>query len=244
MRRDTRSLGPLRFSGLAGLIVSIALSSLACAGGRPPLPAIEYQAEVSVTVRDASGETTTTLIERGRDVFRRREFELEGKPVAVIDRPDLRVTWLLDLESRTFDEFGRFGDAEGLESLPDPFGSRQPLRFVEEGSERLDGVETRRFRAEGRGVSGVAWFTLDYIPFRFEGERTTGASRQEIVVQYTDIELRSQPAYHFAIPTNYEGYALRSQPSTQTPMSTDEIDDVRRRLREESQRGRPVMGTF
>lgn len=198
---------------LEGTAVVLLAVSVACATARMPRAAKAYRADVVVTLEGPGDEPVSIEIsERFHDGKRRRSATIDGERIVAIDRPDLRVTWILHPATRTFDEVSIRNDEAGIPTVPDPFRPRSDLAFAFVGEDRLEGVDVRRFDVAGATTKGVAWFTHDRIPVLFRGTMEIAGTTHTIEARYTGIEIGVQPAYLFAIPPNYPGFAERTKP--------------------------------
>ncbi len=164
---------------------------------------------------------------------RRREARVDGQRVTLIDRPDLRISWMLNPATKSFEEYRLRSPEAAISGAPNPFGPRAKAVFEWLGTEDLGGLDTQKFAVEGIAISGHAWFTTDLIPVRFVGTLDTEESRVELEIEYTEVERHSQAAFLFTIPPNYAGYETRKQKSVP---SDREFEDALIRLREEARR--------
>jgi hypothetical protein len=87
-------------SGILASAAILWIGSLGCASLGPPKPQSDYRAQVEVRIGDASAAEirVVRLVEYGREGKRRRDLTLD-RPIVWIDRPDLRITWILQAES-------------------------------------------------------------------------------------------------------------------------------------------------
>ena len=210
-----------------------------CAKGGPPAPTAGYRADVSIRVslRDATEPTNAQLVESYDRKKRRREMQIDGEPLVVVDRPDLFVAWILHPTAKAFDEHRITSLELEIHSIPDPFGPRTDAAFEDLGVETVEGRRARKFAVSGVNLSGTAWTTEDHIPLKFIG--TLRSENVAVEVTYSNIERGIQPAHLFGVPSNYAGYAERKQKraGSSPPLSTAEVEAVKRRL-EEQQRPR------
>ncbi len=221
----------LRAVGVAALLV---IWLMGCAGMGPPRPQTGYRADVTVKTTDASGEDSALarLVEFYFMGKRRRETRVDGDVVILIDRPDLRISWMLNPKANSFEEY-RISSLEAvITSAPNPFGPRTKAAFEWLGAENVDGVDTQKYAVKGKAISGYAWFTIDQVPFRFNGTLGSEDSSVELEIAYTDVKRGSQAAYLFAVPPTYAGYDKRKQKRLRSSTS---IDDVVRGLKERQQ---------
>ncbi|MEM9175343.1 MAG: hypothetical protein AAGC67_08910 [Myxococcota bacterium] len=220
---------PIRSRRIVVLLVGSALLLSGCTRLGPPRPEVAYQADVRIEVVLADGERLpveqlTEFYAAGR---RRRQVTVEGVDVVVIDRPDLRVSWLLDPEARAFDEYWLKSRELDRFVPPDPFGPRAGGRYREAGVDEIHGVRVRRFEIEGDRVSGLAWISRDGVPVRFEGE----VGLHSVRVEYGEVQRGRLAAYLFAIPPTYAGYEDRKQRASEK--RDDGIERAVRKLRAE-----------
>lgn len=225
-----------------GLLLGLSLLMWGCASTGPPPPSSPYRADITVRLAPAGSEPVTTrIVEKVQDGKRRRSGRPNGAPVVVIDRPELKVTWVLHPESKTFDEVRTFDANPDIGSLPDPFGPRARNQFEVVGQELVDGIEATKFAVDGKYASGFAWLNGDGVPIRFDGFLIGSDPPTEIELIYERIEAGQQPAYEFGIPQNYAGFETRKQKASWASPSNleDEVDEAKRRLQEQQQRTRP-----
>jgi hypothetical protein len=210
---------------------------MGCAGMGPPKPKTGYRADVTVKMTDASGEdpALTRLVEFYYIGKRRRQTRVDGDFVVLIDRPDLRISWMLNPKANSFVEYWISSLEAVIASVPNPFGPRTKAAFEWLETENIDGVDTQKYAVKGEAISGYAWFTVDQIPFRFNGTLGSEDSSVELEIAYTEIRRGSQAAYLFAVPPTYAGYDKRKQKRSRNSTA---IDDAVRRLKEQ-QRGMP-----
>lgn len=221
--------------GRTATAVLLTASLAACASVGPPRPEARYQAEVVVeVVGPTEGDfQRQRFLEFYSEGKRRRETRGNAPRVVSIDRPDLRVTWVLSPEARTFEEH-RISALSAI-AVPNPFGPRVEADFDPVGSDELEGVALEKFEVSGDSISGEAWLTQDFIPFRFKGTIERQGERLQVEVRYASIERGSQAAYLFSIPPSYAGYENRKQ---ERGNSQQAIDDAASALRD-SRRGLP-----
>ena len=226
----------------AGFAFLLAPWIVGCASLGPPSPTTAYSADVVVTVTPEGAEPVSTeVVEKYQEGKCRREARVKGEDMIAIDRPDLRITWILRPESKTFDEIRIYDEAAAIRPLPNPFGWHSKGQFDVIGAEVIDGIETTKYAVEGAGVSGFAWLRLDRVPLRFSGTMTVSDSPLRVNVVYGDIKTGRQPAYDFAIPQNYAGFETRKQKrSAGSSTAHNDVADARRRLEEEQMRTRPT----
>jgi hypothetical protein len=217
--------------GKLSIAALVAFSLAACVGSGPPKPETSYRANVKIRMTDAS--TEELALERVVEFYylglRRRSARVDGEPVALIDRPDLRVSWLLDPSTKSFDEVPIGSPKAAIPTAPNPFGPQANAAFEWLGSENTDGVETRKYAVEGASISGYAWFTSDQIPLRFEGVIDSDGSSRKLIVEYSEVERGLQSRVLFEIPPNYAGYENRKQNKRQVEADLEEaqrrVDD-------------------
>jgi hypothetical protein len=216
--------------GMAALLV---IWLIGCASTGPPPPQTGYRADVNVMLTDASteGPKLVRLVEFYYMGKRRRETRVDGDVVALIDRPDLRISWVLSPKANSFEEHQISNLEAEITLAPNPFGPRAKASYELLGTENVDGVDTRKYAVTGKAISGYAWFTIDQIPLRFNGTIGSEDSSVELEVAYTEIRRGSQAAYRFAVPPTYAGYDKRKVKRSRAP--NNEIDDAARRLREQ-----------
>jgi hypothetical protein len=211
-------------SGILASAAILWIGSLGCASLGPPKPQSDYRAQVEVRIGDASAAEirVVRLVEYGREGKRRRDLTLD-RPIVWIDRPDLRITWILDPAQKTFEELAIDAPAGGVESIPDPFGTRLRVRFRDLGPEVVDDVAVEKFAVEGNGVAGHAWLMPDGVPFRFRGRVGGDGSEVPVEIDYALTERDIQANHLFEIPANYAGYELRTQRSTARATRSEDI---------------------
>lgn len=201
------------------LLSILALLVSGCVDLRPPVPNSAYRAAVSIRTSPVSDaeqdidETEIKVVEFYQDQKWRREARLQDQPQVLIDRPDLRVSWRLHDQKKSFDESPI---AEVDPNLPwsfSPFGprARSKADFTLEGVERISGIEAQKYDVRGEHISGTAWVTLDRIPLRFRGLVTRDDATQRIEIDYDDVSKGSLAGWLFAIPPNFEGYEERTK---------------------------------
>jgi hypothetical protein len=234
---------PAHSKRIAAAVLAASLAA-ACSTVGPPSPEIGYVAEVRVRIgADLSIEPTLVAVSesysRGK---RRREAEVGGRAVVSIDRPDLRITWILHPEERSFEEFAIWSPNANLDVVPDPFGPRSGAVFERLGTDAINGIDADKYSVKSDALSGVAWFSRDRVPLRFDGIFVDHGSPRKLDVEYKGIERRGPAGYLFVVPPNYEGYEKRKQ-RNRTNVSDPSIDDARRRL-EAEQRGRSGGARF
>ena len=222
-----------------GAVLLGALALAGCTTLGPPRPAVSYQADVRIEVVEADGapravEQVTEFYAYG---FRRRQATVEGRPLVVIDRPDLYVTWVLDPEAKTFEQL-RIRSAEArIDALPDPFGPRARGVFVLDGEDEIAGRPALRVAVAGKGVEGRAWLSPDDVPLRFEGRIGLGEEARHVRIDYGEVQRSPPAAYLFAIPPDYEGYADRKKRTRDQEQR--EIEDAIDRI-EDQMKNRPM----
>lgn len=199
------------------VISACAALTTGCVDLRPPVPETAYRAMVSVAASPTAADAAAVqleFVEFYQEGKWRRESDADGQTDVLIDRPDLRVTWVLDSESKSFDEHRISSvDAPMLEII-NPFGprARSKADFEPLGPETLVGIETQKYAVRGKRVSGLAWVRTDRIPLRFRGTVDLGEGPVEIEIEYSEIKKGLQPGWLFAIPPNFAGYEDRKQP--------------------------------
>ncbi len=220
-----------------GVVVLLAIALMGCAGTGAPRPITGYRANVTVWVTDASGEgpALERLVEFYYMGKRRRHARVDGEVVTLIDRPDLRISWMLNPKAKSFKEYRISSPEAEISSAPNPFGPRAEAIFEWLGPENVEGVDTQKYAVRGKAISGYAWFTIDRIPFRFIGTLGLEDSAIDLEIEYSEVETGSQAAFLFTVPPNYAGYEARKQ---KRPRRRTEIDEALRRLKEEG-RARP-----
>jgi hypothetical protein len=224
--------------GVVVLLAIVLIALMGCAGTRAPQPITGYRANVTVWVIDPSGEgpALERLVEFYYMGKRRRHARVDGEVVTLIDRPDLRISWMLNPKARSFKEYRISSPEAAISSAPNPFGPRAEADFEWLGPENVEGVDTQKYAVRGKAISGQAWFTIDQIPYRFTGTLGLEDSAIDLEIEYSEVEKGSQAAFLFSIPPNYAGYEARKQ---KTPRRQTEIDESLRRLKEEG-RARPT----
>ncbi|MBJ20163.1 MAG: hypothetical protein CL933_12190 [Deltaproteobacteria bacterium] len=225
--------------GAGGLLISLLV---ACANMGAPPPTTGYRANIIVKMTDGSegGPALERLVEFYQAGKRRRFARIDGELVALIDRPDLRVSWMLNPAARSFEEYRISSPKAVISSAPNPFGPRARAVFEWLGTENVEGVDTQKYAVKGKAISGHAWLTIDQIPFRFAGTLGSQDSAVEVEIAYSEIERDSQAAFLFAIPPNFAGYEKRKQKSSQ---SADDIEEAIRKI-EDRRRALPSIPTF
>ena len=233
--RSWRTKRPfLRFAGGAHVAGFAALTLLVaaitgCAGVGRPRPNSGYQADLTVRLIEADGSSAVLgrLVEFYSSGNRRRETRIKGKTVALIDRPDLQISWMLNLDQQSFQEFPISSRDALISSLPNPFGPRVHATYEWLNQESLDGLATHRYSIEGDAISGFAWFTQDQIPVRFEGTLGRGESVIQIEVRYGEILRGAISPAHFAIPSTYQDYAKRTKKVPEAELTDDDMARLR-----------------
>lgn len=216
---------------LTGVAVMLAVWSVGCASTGPPSPETGYRAQATVEISDPSkpDPVSVRFVEFYRSGKRRRDLD-QIEASVWIDRPDLRVTWVLNPREKSFEEHP-FWDVEGLtEPVPDPFGPRARAHFEPLGSESLEGLDADKFAVKGETISGMAWLTRDRIPLRFRGTLDREGSSVELRIDYLEIEREEQANHLFEIPMNYAGYENRKQKGAR---HANQSDDAVRSLKEQ-----------
>ncbi len=200
-----------------------------CVDLRPPVPETAYRAAVSVEASPASAHASAVRLEfiefyqEGK--WRRESDAAEGKPV-LIDRPDLRVSWLLDTNKKLFDERHISEMDERFPWLINPFGPRAKADFELIGTEDIAGTPAKKYDVRGKRVEGLAWFTQEGIPLRFRGTLRIDDAEANVEIDYRDIKTGPQPAWIFAVPPNFAGYEDRKKPTV--PETNADPESVRR----------------
>lgn len=213
-----------------------------CVGLGPPRPYVGYRANVTIKMSDP-GDGPATLervVEFYQQGKRRRTARVGGEPVALIDRPDLRVSWILNPEAKSFEELELSSLKAVRESAPDPFGPRASVLFEWIGTESIDDVDAEKYQVTGERFNGYAWLTPDRIPMRFSGVVGSSTSQTQLEVAYSEIEKGSQALFLFSIPPNYAGYESRKQ---KRDYSSAEVEVELRRLTDDA-RGRQPWRAF
>lgn len=211
-------------SGLLASATILWIGSLGCASLGAPKPQSDYRAQVEVRLGDSASAEARVLrfVEYGREGKRRRDLTFD-RPIIWIDRPDLRVSWILDPGKRTFEELAIDASPDGVESIPDPFGTRLRVRFRELGPEVVDDVAVEKFEVEGEGVTGHAWLMPDGVPFRFRGRVGAEGAGVPVEIDYALSERDVQANHLFEIPVNYAGYELRTRKATAKATRSEDI---------------------
>ena len=225
--------GGARAAGFAALTLLVAAIT-GCAGVGPPRPNSGYQADLTVRFIEADGSSAVLgrLVEFYSSGNRRRETRVDGKTVALIDRPDLQISWMLNLDQQSFQEFPISSRDALISFVPNPFGPRVHASYEWLNQESLEGQTAHRYAIEGEAVSGFAWFTQDQIPIRFEGTLGRGKSVIQIQVRYGEILRGAISPGHFDIPSTYQGYAKRTKKAPEAELTDDDMA----RLREQKRR--------
>jgi hypothetical protein len=210
-----------------------------CVGLGPPRPDVGYRANVTIKMSDPKDGPATLerVVEFYQQGKRRRTARVDGQPVALIDRPDLRVSWRLNPEAKSFDELELSSAKAVIEAAPDPFGPRTSVLFQWVGTESVDDVDAEKYQVTGERFNGYAWLTPDRIPMRFSGVLGAPTSQIQLEVTYSEIEKGSQALFLFSIPPNYAGYEKRKQ---KRDYSGAEVEVGLRRLMDDV-RGRPSL---
>jgi hypothetical protein len=220
----------VRLGSIAAAAV-LAAWSVGCATAGPPRPEIGYRARGTVEITNPAAENPVRVrfVEFHRTGKRRRDLDLVE--IAVwIDRPDLRVTWVLNPKAKSYEEYPISRVDAVIEPVPDPFGPRARVHFEPLGSETLEGVDTQKFAVEGETISGHAWLTHDRIPLRFSGTFGRKGSPVGLQIDYEGIVREEQANHLFEIPMNYAGYEKRKQKSM---AYVEQGDEAARSLKEQ-----------
>jgi hypothetical protein len=190
MQACPRRNGTIRMAlsiGFATLLVSLVGG---CARVGPPRPTTGYRADVTLraTPRGETQSSTTRLVEVYDKKKRRREMQIDGEAIAVIDRPDLHVSWILRPNTKTFDEVRITSPEAQVSTIPNPFGPRANAAFEDLGLEMVDGSEARKFAVSGEAISGNAWVTEEQIPVKFVGTMRSEDGVVDIEVAYSNVK--------------------------------------------------------
>jgi hypothetical protein len=223
-RIHDRTITPVIATPLAAVTLALILGGLlGCASPGPPPPEAGYRAHVRVETSSPSGQepTSTELVEYYYKQKRRQESRTADGLVVLIDRPDLRISWILNPQEKTFEEYEISSPEVVIVAIPNPFGPRSGAAFERIGTERIDDVDAEKYSVQGEAISGLAWFSSDRVPMRFSGTVGPEASALKVEISYTDIRRGPQAAYLFAIPPTYEGYAERKQKSAPSSSKYD-----------------------
>ena len=201
------------------------LASLGCVDLRLPVPESSYRARVSVTRSTNTPEASSTDIMTVDEIYAsgklRREIESVEDPRVFIDRPDLRVRWVLNPDEKSFDEYRIFESGATPPWILNPFGSGVRADFKPVGTEEIDGSLTRKYAVSGKQIEGLAWFTEAGIPLRFRGTLRLDDRSEDLAIDYSNIMPGSQPAWLFAVPPNFAGYEDRMKPPEANKKSAD-----------------------
>ncbi len=231
MIRNDSDRRPIRLASGRVAALLLAVWCVGCASVGPPTPETGYQARGTIEIKDpsAANPVLVRFVEYYRTGKRRREPDLEEAAVW-IDRPDLRVTWILNPKRGTFKQYPISGVERVIEPVPDPFGPRTRAHFEWLGSEVLEGVDADKFEVKGDKISGYAWLTHDRVPLRFSGTLEREGSSVEVRIEYAVVERDLQANHLFEIPMDYAGYENRKQKATG---NSSQADDAARSLKEQ-----------
>jgi len=232
------SKGAVRIATIVWLIGLAVAGVTGCATPILPEPSCACSAEFEAVLLPTDDRPGSTI--RGWQFFlggkRRTEFvdEASGITMIWIDRPDLWVTWLLDTNALTFEERAWRGLGRAPTPFPDPLGGAGGGELEWLASETVNGIEAEKYALRSASASGMAWFTIDWIPVRFEGtaERPEGA--REMRVDYTKIRRGPQEAWLFGVPRYYAGWEDRRRPTERSSRGPLDISHHVERLREEA----------
>jgi hypothetical protein len=226
----------------SALMLGAALAA-GCADLRAPVPESDYRAEVLIQLLNPSAPAVpepTLLAEFYQAGKLRREGEADGETMILLDRPDLRVSWLLRPKMKSFDEYRISSRGAPLPWSPNPFGPRARTRadFELLGPETLDNLQARKYAVRGKTIEGYAWLSPTGIPIRFLGTIERGGKPLRVEIRYSDVETGPQPAWLFAIPPDFAGYEDRKKPpEPNSQMDPETIRRARENLRREQTRG-------
>ena len=227
LTRETRTaLAIVLALGCTGL-------ALGCASSQPPRPRAAYQADVAIHVIDEEGlkQPLGRLVEFYSTGKLRRETRIDGRAVALIDRPDLGVTWRLELEKDSFEEFPIASPEATLAAIPNPF-ARGGGEFSFVGREKINGAIVNHYRVKRVGLWGEAWLSTEQVPLRFKGHIGEPGKSLQLLINYEGILLGAVDPDLFVIPTYYAGYRDRTTKEDLTaPPSSDQmqrLDEERR----------------
>jgi len=225
---------PRAFVSLAFSAALVSLT-IGCATAQPPRPRTAYQADIAIHVVDENGSKRSLgrLVEFYSTGKRRRETRISGQAVALIDRPDLDVSWRLELERDSFEEFPITSREAILASIPNPFGPRGgEFSFV--AREKLDGIPVFHYRVRGTGLWGDAWLSRDQVPLRFEGHLGSAGKSVRLQIDYEGILTGTVDPDLFSIPSYFAGYQDRAKPGDAEQVLEDnltqQLSESRRRI--------------
>lgn len=184
---------------ILALAVILGVGPLGAAEQSVPLPVVSYSADRIIESSHGTIEGKLYYMPPGRE---RHEMKVRGMSSAIITRHDLGVVWVLLGQGMYIEkELGDEGTVAGLGE------DVEIVSFSQEGTDVIDGHDTRRFsivtRSEGAESRGKLWLEEHNIPLRMEIQVTSEGQNMDATVRMTDLEVGPQPHDLFAVPKGY-----------------------------------------
>lgn len=168
-----------------------------------PHPKVEYSADMAMTISNGEGQSYRingkVYSAKGKQ---RREISGFGRRTVVIKTGNETLTLIPDqkmyMKSRT----------PGAHKDPEEMVRDGEISLTKEGTEKINDQMTTRYKLEstdkGRNnFSGHAWFNKHNIPVRFKGTTRDRNTRQNVEINYYNINVARQNPKLFAAPDNY-----------------------------------------
>jgi hypothetical protein len=223
---------PLKIAFLTTIILALAASSGAV--NRFPAPKAEYSADMTMTVKQA-GTPRPHVIQgkiysiKGKE---RREISSFGRKTAIINDRENGQMWTL------------IPDQKMVMANQDPRARKSPdqmirdgeLKMTEVGTEKVNGQTTTKYKIESTekgemAFSGFAWLNKHNIPVRFEGSTNENGIRQDIEIEYTNIDVARQDPQLFVVPADYRQMDAGMDPSVNT-LTPEQMEQVMKMLKQ------------
>ena len=183
---------------------------------------------------DASYEATRIMeTQHGRMSFKehkapqktRMEMSMGGVSGTMILREDLGTSYFV------MPEMGMYREMQ-LKDANSQAGNNMQVSKVEElGREEINGFQTRKFKTQfknqdGKG-SGFMWITDDGVAIKMDMEYQNRRMKgQRMIMELTDLKMRSQAASLFELPSNIKPMTLGAMMGTAQRSNRDNNDDA------------------
>lgn len=173
-----------------------------------PRPMVDYRADTIMKAEQRGGDGPMTIpgkvyFSQGKE---RREMEMMGRTSVLIQRPDLKLTWMLMPEQRMYMEYAKVPTNQHQDPADNWKNAR--IEKTRLGSETVNGVATEKYKivataADGSTSNGFVWLTKENIPMRIEGEGTAEGQKTSFFMECSNLKTGALAAELFEVPTGY-----------------------------------------